>query len=164
MSITQSDNRLEQHPKPTQEYERQLVGGNYVDWPDFATLNATYSVYYRKNKYFWVAGVYYQADNDGTTYRQISNPGGGAVFAGKYAINADGSGTPGSNFDGYLAAGNTVTIPALSGKTLINVIVNKISYQDYVNDGNKISLSGTTLNLTNMGGVYAGDWLIVYFR
>jgi len=73
MSLTRSDNRFETHPKPVQEYERKFVDGSYLDWDSTSEVNEAVEIFFRKNKYFWIDGSYYQCDDDGTTYRPIGS-------------------------------------------------------------------------------------------
>ena len=150
MSSIRSDNNYYVNPKPPQEYERKFDGTNYVDWASVAEVNAATDPQFRKNKYFWIDGVYYQCDNDGVTYRPVGGPANmGTVKYVKIAIGADA---------------NTINVPELaSATTLVMVVMDKIIYQDFVNDGNQISFSGTTLDMTNAGGVHAGGWLIVFY-
>lgn len=72
MSIVRSDNRLEQHNKPVQAYERRFNGTTYVDWTNEAEVNAAYNIAYRPNKYFWINGSFFQCESDGVTYRPVS--------------------------------------------------------------------------------------------
>ncbi len=101
MSEIRSDNRLEQHPKPVQEYERRFTGSTWVDWADTAELEAVYNVAYRPNKYFWINGHYFECLSDGVTYRQIDGGGGG----GTVTITATGDAT------GISDTSNTPTLP-----------------------------------------------------
>ena len=77
MSQILSDNKEHQHPKPAQEFERNPED-NYNDWDDEAAVIAAVDIAYRPNKYFWIAGVLKQCDNDGTTFRSVS--GGGSAI------------------------------------------------------------------------------------
>ncbi len=80
MSEIRSDNRLEQHPKPVQEYERKFNGTGYEDWASTAEMEAVYNVAYRPNKYFWINGHYFECLSDGVTYRQIDGGGSSQRF------------------------------------------------------------------------------------
>ncbi len=101
MSEIRSDNRLEQHPKPVQEYERKFNGAGYEDWVSTAEMEAVYNIAYRKNKYFWIAGDYFECLDDGVTYRQVNGGGGG----GTVTVTATGDAT------GVSDTSNTPTLP-----------------------------------------------------
>lgn len=254
MSIIRSDNFFFTNPKPPQEYERRYTGSTYVDWADTTELNAALDVQFRKNKYFWIAGVYYECDDDGVTYRAIGGPtapvpnlqqvtdagnltstpfgttdagdqntaignGGRIGFLGTLdpdtndygnlrpgelllgtddsphidfgkgfvtrvtvesatgnndVVIQDGSGTlafltdVGDGIKVAFAApvttANTITVAALAtASTLIMVVMDKIVFNAAVDDGNQVSFSGTTLDMTNAGGVTAGGWLIIFY-
>lgn len=149
MGIYRSDNFFYANPKPSQEYERKFTNPGYVDWASTSEVNAAVDIQFRKNKYFWINSIYYECDNDGTTYRQIGGPSTGTgLHVAKVAITV---------------TANVVNIPALIGKTLAYVISNGLIFQDFVNDGNEISLSGANLDMTAAGGVVAGGYLIVVY-
>lgn len=151
MSIIRSDNFFFTNPKPPQDYERRFNGTTYVDWTSTTELNAALDISFRKNKYFWIGGIYYECDDDGTTYRAIGGPGTQGTT--KYAK------VP------VITTANTIEVAALADATvLIMVVMNKVCYQDFVDDGNQISFSGTTLDMTNAGGVYAGGWLVIFYQ
>lgn len=136
MSIVRSDNRLENHGKPVQEYERKLSSGSYVDWASTAELNAAYNVAFRKNKHFWIAGIYYGCDNDGTTYRSI----GGAVSMLTTICQTVG------------ASGLTVTVATLIGKSVKLILRGGIGSGEILTvgsvSGNKVRFDNTTGDLT----------------
>lgn len=145
MSEVRSDNRLERHPKPVQEYERRYVGGNvWVDWADFAEMEAVYDAVYRDNKYFWVAGVYYECYENGTAYRAIS---GAAGAAGVYAVSVP-----------VLTTGMTLTVSELAGHTFILAIQGATPYTSVY-----IEQTGTVLDFTNVGGVFDGETILIFY-
>lgn len=145
MAEVRSDNRLEQHPKPTQEYERRFTGTTWVDWVDTAELEAVYNVAYRPNKYFWINGDYFECLSDGVTYRKITGGGGGS---GTVQIAT------------YLPTGasNTIIVPELSGHTFYIAIMATQSF-----DTTHVSQSGTTLDFVNVGGVINGVLITILF-
>lgn len=176
MSITRSDNRFEKHPKPVQEFERKQVAGVYVDWDDATEVVNAVPAPYRPNKYFWIAGIYYQCDSDGTTFRAIGGGGiGGAVKMLKFLINADGSGSPGPNFDGYKAAGNELHDSRMVNGKLLYVIMQGAIYQDYAPEPpgdpsavipvSLIQIPGDAyIDFTNIGGTQEGMWVIIVYQ
>lgn len=145
MSIVRSDNRQERHPKPTQDFERKFTNPGFVDWADIAELEAAYTLEYRKNKYFWINGDYFECEDDGVTYRQIS---GGGTGVGNCFITAF---TP-------IADASSIIVPALSGKTFMAAIAN---VQAYTPD--QVVQTGTTLDFTLVGGVLAGIIVIIFY-
>ncbi len=122
MSEIRSDNRLEQHPKPVQEYERRFTGSTWVDWADTAELEAVYNVAYRPNKYFWINGHYFECLSDGITYRQITGGGGGFTTA-----------------DNGLTA-NTATNVQLGGTLIKDTTIDAANFGFALNNGSYISL------------------------
>jgi hypothetical protein len=145
MSEVRSDNRLEQHPKPVQEYERRFNGTTWVDWADTAELEAVYNVAYRPNKYFWIDGDYFECLSDGVTYRQITGGGSGS---GNCSVT---SFTP-------VADASAITVSDLSGHTFFAAIVN---VQAYTPD--QVVQTGTVLDFSLVGGVLAGIAIIIFY-
>lgn len=148
MSIERSDNRLELHPKPVQEWERKLVGGVYVDWSSTAEIDSFYttgglSSTYKLNKYFWVAGILYQYTLSG--YRQVGGNTGG-VSSIPYRVTE---------------TSNTVTIPGLIGKEFVFLI-----QASQVYDADQISLNDETgeLDGSAIGGFYEGYLLTIMYK
>jgi hypothetical protein len=82
----------------------------------------------------------------------------------KYRINLTGTGIVDDDFDGYLQAGLTVTIPSLAGHQLSHCIVNSQIYQDFSSTGVEIGFDGTELDFTKMGGLRNGDYLIIVLK
>jgi hypothetical protein len=145
MSIVRSDNRKEEHPKPVQEYERRFTGVTWVDWADFAEMEAVYNVAYRLNKYFWVAGTYYQCYGT-SLYRAISSGGSGVGNCFILAIMPD-------------ASANTIDVPALDGKTFRVAITNSQSFDTVL-----IAQTGTELDFTLVGGVQLGVLITILYE
>lgn len=145
MSEIRSDNRLENHPKPVQEFERKRIPDtiNYIDWASIAEVNAAYDIVYRANKYFWIAGVLYHC-TDGTNYRAVASSGSGALFGIDVRVVADAS---------------TLTVSALSGKTFMLAVKGAQPFNsDYV------SQTETTLDFTSVGGVVTGELITIFYK
>ena len=163
MAYTRSDNRVESHPKPVQEYERQQTSLTWADWPDFTTLTTTldgvgYTSSFRRNKYFWVAGGYYRCNDDGVTFTQVNSSASGGVLGYKFLV---GTGTAPANINAIVAAGNTLTYPALSSASrILSVEIDGVSVYDF---GTPLSFtfSGDTIDFTAMGGLAAGNRVVV---
>lgn len=145
MSEVRSDNRQERHPKPTQDFERKFTNPGFVDWADFAELEAAYTLEYRKNKYFWVDNNYYECTDDGVTYRQITGGGTGTGNCNVTSFTPD-------------ADANAITVPALSGHVFMAAIAN---VQAYTPD--QVSQTGTVLDFSLVGGVLAGVQIIIFY-
>ena len=143
MSIIRSDNRLEQHPKPVQEYERKLVGSSYVDWVDFAEMEAVYNAAYRLNKYFWVAGIYYECYGT-SSYRPVGAGAGGGLSVAETIVSADGS---------------SIVVSELASKTMYMVQQENQTWNRY-----QVIQSGTTLNFTAVGGVFTGQVILTFYQ
>ena len=141
MAEIRSDNRLELHPKPTQEYERRFNGTTWVDWTDFAQMEAVYNVAYRLNKYFWVAGVYYQCYGN-SLYRAIAGSGGGNATILEYIVTADAP---------------NITVAGLSGKTMYMVVQGSTPYTRY-----QVIQTGTLLDFTAVGGVFDTQVILIF--
>ena len=140
MSIVRSDNRKELHPKPVQEYERRFNGTVYVDWANISEVEAAYSVAYRANKYFWIAGLLYHCTN-GVTYRLVTT--GASQIIDVRIINT----------------ANTLDVSQLSGNTFIMAVKGAQPFNsDY------ISQSGITLDFTSVGGVVAGELITIFYK
>lgn len=148
MSIVRSDNFFFTNPKPPQAYERKQVGDTYVDWSSTAEVNAALDISFRKNKYFWINAVYYECDDDGTTYRSI----GGPAIASSSFVKVP-----------IVTTASTITIPEIDGRDIGMVVMDGIIYQDFVDNGNMIGASGDVLDMTNAGGCNAGGYIIVFF-
>lgn len=144
MSEVRSDNRLERHPKPVQEYERKLVDGEYVDWASFAEWETAYNAAYRANKYLWVDNVLWHCYAVGF-YRQVSGggSGGGGLTALNYTVVSDAS---------------VITIPQLNGHVFNLLVQGTQAYNSQY-----ITQTGTDLDCSNIGGVYAGDVLTILY-
>lgn len=144
MSEIRSDNRLEKHPKPVQEYERKFVSaGVYVDWDSFAEMEAVYNIAYRANKYFWVDGVYYECSSIGV-YRPIS----GSPSTGNSTI-----------IDVIpVADASTIIVPALAGFTFMLAVKGAVPYNRAY-----IGQTGSTLDFTAVGGVTAGERITIFY-
>jgi hypothetical protein len=147
MSIIRSDNRLEEHPKPVQEYERRFTGVTWVDWASFAEMELVYNAAYRLNKYFWVAGIYYQCYGT-SLYRAI---GGVGTSPAETIVLADASGI----FVDVLVSGETVY-------TMMMCVESNTIYTRYqvIQDPD----NPTYLDFTNVGGVYEGQIILTYFK
>ena len=145
MSQVFSDNMLSRHPKPVQEYERKYLGGNvWVDWADFAEMEAVYDAVYRDNKYFWVDGIYYQCYGF-QLYRPItSGSGSGSVTAVYVTVDT---------------AGDVLIVPELSGNTFLSATSNMQSYTDDI-----VLQTGTILDFTAVGGVYVGQRILILYQ
>ena len=143
MSIIRSDNRLEKHPKPVQEYERRFNGFTWVDWTSFAEMELVYEAVYRLNKFFWVNSVYYHCYGDGL-YRPVSGSGSGnASIIDVIVANTD------SNID----------VPELDGKTFYMANQAGMSYnREYITQDN------TNLDFTNVGGVMEGQRITIFYQ
>jgi hypothetical protein len=149
MGINRSDNFFYTNPKPIQAYQRKQVGSTYVDWADAVEVNAALDIEFRRNKTFWIAGVFYYCDDDGVTYLPIGGPSTGATKFVKVPV---------------ITTANTITVTELgTATTLAMVVMDGIIFQDFVNNGNQISFAGTTLDMTNAGGVTAGGWLVIFY-
>lgn len=81
----------------------------------------------------------------------------------KIRVSADGTGTPTAKFNYYVAAGNKITCPELATGFLIYAMVNVITYQDFT-DTPQVTQNGAELDFTAMGGLFAGDWLIICYK
>lgn len=144
MSEIRSDNRLEKHPKPTQEYERKLVAGLYQDWDSFAEMEAIYDVAYRTNKYFWVNGIYYQCTGPGA-YRPIGSGGGtGGIDVLDYSVLVDAM---------------TITVPELLGRQFFLAVQGTTPYNSVF-----IGQAGIILDFSRVGGVSAGQTITIFFK
>ncbi len=139
MSIIRSDNRLEEHPKPVQEYERRFTGITWVDWVSFAEMELVYNAAYRLNKYFWVNGIYYECY--GTSLYRAINGGGSPA---ETIVQADAIG---------------ITVDELSNTVMYMVQVDNVTYNRY-----QVIQSGTFLDFTNVGGVYQSQVILTFFR
>ncbi len=139
MSIIRSDNRLEEHPKPVQEYERRFTGSAWVDWVSFAEMELVYSAAYRLNKYFWVDGIYYECY--GTSLYRAVNGGGSPA---ETIVQADASG---------------ITVPELSNTVMYLCVEGNTNYTRY-----QVIQSGTFLDFSGVGGVYSGQVILTFFR
>ncbi len=142
MSIIRSDNRLEEHPKPVQEYERRFTGVTWVDWVSFAEMELVYNVAYRLNKYFWVDGVYYECY--GTSLYRAVGSGGGSSSPAETIVQADSTG---------------ITVSELSNAVMYMVQVDNTTYNRY-----QVIQTGTFLDFTNVGGVYTDQVILTFFK
>lgn len=133
-----SDNIENRHPKPVQENEKKFVSGAYVDWASEAEINAAVSIAYRKNKYFWIAGTFYNCQDDGTTYLPVSGSGGGGGSVTTIWVMA--------------TAGVTTTVSALIGKSVKLLLRGGIGTGEIITTGSatgtKVLFDTTTGDLT----------------
>lgn len=165
MSTIRSDNNLYTNPKPAQEYERKLVDGAYVDWDSTDEIDAFFAVpplslSYRNNKYFWVAGDYYEFD--GSEYRVV----GGSLSGSLSFVVGDDPGPPYDGFDGYMPAGSTAIITQLIGKTLISMVWGGVISQCWVPGGQQFLFDTETGEVDNtmLGPWSDGDWVIFNYK
>lgn len=167
MPTSFSDSIEYKHPLPPSYRERKLSGGIWMDWANEAEINAVVPLAYRKNKYFWIAGSLMQCDNDGTTYRPTAGGGNTAWKILKLAVNADGSGTPDETFDGFVAAGYSVSHPLLENLKLGTILINGIGFQDFYSAASNnyvqyTSISGSgSLTLSNDNGPFTAPGTII---
>ncbi len=139
MSIIRSDNRLEEHPKPVQEYERRFTGVTWVDWASFAEMELVYNAAYRLNKYFWVDGIYYECYGT-SLYRAVADNGSPA----ETVVSADATG---------------IFVSQLTGKTMYMVVQQNTIYTRY-----QVIQTDTFLDFSLVGGVYQDQVILTFFR